>query len=90
VSKINYNIVVRPRRKTASIVIRSNNTVDVLVPPHMPVKHIKQFVLSKSKWIDKKLHFNKQVRLQNKPKEFITGEIFNFLGVPYQLNVTNE
>jgi predicted metal-dependent hydrolase len=89
-NEIDYNIVVRPRRKTASIIIRSNNTVDVLVPPHMPGKHIEQFVLSKSKWIDKKLHFNEQTRQQHKPKEFITGELFNFLGKPYRLNVTHE
>ena len=89
-SKADYNIVIRPRRKTASIIIRSNNTIDVLVPPHMPGKHIEQFVLSKSKWIDKKLHFNKQVRLQHKAKEMITGETFHFLGAPYQLNITHE
>lgn len=85
-----YNIVVRPRRKTASIVIRPNNDIDVLVPSYMPASHIERFVLSKRKWIDKKLHFNETIRLQHKPKEFITGEIFNFLGVPYQLNVTHE
>lgn len=89
-SKIDYNIVVRPRRKTASIVIRPNNAVDVLVPPSMPVKHIEQFVLSKSKWIDKKLYFNEQIRLQHKPKEFIADEMFHFLGQPYQLKVTHE
>jgi len=90
VSKIDYNIVVRPRRKTASIVIRPNNTVDVLVPSYMQGKHIEQFVLSKRKWIDKKLHFNEQIRLQYKPKVFITGETFYFLGAPYQLNITHE
>jgi predicted metal-dependent hydrolase len=71
-------------------VIRANNEIDVLVPPRMPGKYIEQFVLSKSKWIDKKLHFNEQIRLQHQPKKFIEGEIFHFLGTPCRLNVTHE
>jgi predicted metal-dependent hydrolase len=89
-TKIDYNIVIRPRRKTASIVIKVNNEIDVLVPSCMPAKHIEQFVLSKSKWIDKKLHFNEKIRLQHSPKEFVTGETFNFLGKLFQLKVTHE
>ena len=56
----------------------------------MPASHIERFVLSKSKWIDKKLHFNETIRLQHKAKEMIAGEIFNFLGKPYQLKITHE
>ncbi len=89
-TRIDYNIVVRPRRKTASIVIRANNEIDVLVPPRMPGKYIEQFVLSKRKWIDKKLYFNEQIRLQYQPKKFIEGEILHFLGTPCRLNITHK
>jgi len=89
-TRINYNIIVRPRRKTASIVIRPNNDVDVLVPSCMPVWHIERFVLSKSKWIEKKLHYNKNIRLHHQPREFVTGETCNFLGAPFKLKVLHK
>ncbi len=84
---INYAIIRRPKRKTASIVIRADNRVEVLAPSRMPTALIEQFVQDKRAWIDKKLHFNRAVRAEYIPKSFEAGESFQLLGTAYTLRL---
>jgi len=87
VEKINYTIIRRPKRKTASIVIRPDNRVEVLAPSRMSATMIAAFVQDKSAWIDKKLHFNRAVRAEYIPKTFQSGESFQLLGKSYALRL---
>jgi len=87
VDTINYAIIRRPKRKTASIVIRSDNRVEVLAPSRMPVALIARFVQDKSDWIHRKLHFNREIRAAYTPKQFCHGEQFHFLGKAYALRL---
>jgi len=84
---INYAIIRRPKRKTASIVIRADNRVEVLAPKRMPATVIAAFVQDKSAWIDKKLHFNRAVRAAYIPKTFVSDESFLLLGTSYALRL---
>lgn len=85
--KINYTIIRSPKRKTASIVIRADNRVEVLAPSHMPATLIDTFVQQKSAWIANKLHFNQEIRSTYIPKQFESGESFHLLGQPYTLHI---
>jgi len=85
VEKINYTIIRRPKRKTASIVIRPDNRVEVLAPSRMPTDIIATFVQDKSAWIHKKLHFNQEIRAAFIPKTFHQDEPFSLLGKSYSL-----
>jgi len=87
VASIEYSIIRRPRRKTVSIVIRSDNRIEVLAPEHLSAKRIAGFVQDKSGWIHKKLHFNREVRTTFVPKIFMQGESFHLLGKPYTLQL---
>ncbi len=84
---IEYTIRRRPKRKTASIVIRPDNRIEVLAPNRMPVELIAGFVQDKSAWIHRKLHFNREIRTAFVPKTFTPGEQFHLLGKPYTLHI---
>ncbi len=80
-----YNIIRSGKRKTVSIVIRTNNTIEVLAPSRAPTIVIDQFVRSKSAWIKRKLHFNREIRSNYKAKQFVAGELFQLLGTSLTL-----
>lgn len=84
---ISYNVIKRPRRKTACIVIRPGNDIDVLVPPYMTARQIERLVHDKAGWIHKKLHFNEHVRARPQPRKFREGETLIFAGAPLQLSI---
>ena len=75
-----YHIIRRPRRKTVGIVVRPNNDIEVLAPPHLPASRIEAFVQQKVGWIRKKLHFNEHLRASHQPRTFCDGEIFSLAG----------
>ncbi|MDQ6996032.1 MAG: SprT family zinc-dependent metalloprotease [Mariprofundus sp.] len=82
-----YTIIRRPKRKTASIVIRADNRVEVLAPSRMPSELIDRFVQEKSGWIQKKLYFNREVKAAYVAKTFLSGETFLMLGMTYSLQL---
>jgi len=82
-----YSIIRRPKRKTASIVVRADNRVEVLAPSDMPASLIDAFIRQKSAWIHQKLYFNNEIRAKYTPKTFQPGELFHLLGKAYALRV---
>jgi len=85
---LEYSITRSPKRKTVSIIIRSNNRVDVLAPTLMPAYLIHRFVGEKQSWIHKKLQFNQEIRSNYQPKSFTAGERFDLKGDSYRLETT--
>jgi predicted metal-dependent hydrolase len=83
----NYQVIRRPRRKTASITIKPDNTVTVVVPASVTDKQIVHFLQRKTPWIQNTLHFNLHSRPSYSPKEYVTGESFLYLGKKYRLKV---
>ena len=73
------------RKKTASIKIEQG-VVQVIVPKNLPQKEIDDLLKQKSDWIRKKLIIQQSVPV-SKPKEFVSGESFTYLGRNYRLKV---
>jgi len=86
-NNIDYSIIRRPKRKTASIVVRPDNRVEVLAPSRMPATIIDALIRQKSAWIRKKRHFNSEIRAGYIPKTFQAGELFHLLGKAYALRL---
>lgn len=84
-----YEVIRRPRRRTASISVRRDNAVVVIVPSRLPQRQIEQIVRSKAHWIQSKLRFNEAAREKHRPKEYISGESFAYLGRNYRLKVAD-
>jgi len=83
-----FEIVRRPGRKTASISVK-DNSVTVVVPKTLSDKRVEQFVRRKARWIREKLKYNLEVRKTYRPKEYVNGESFSYLGRNYRLKVVD-
>ncbi len=82
---IEYNIIRRARRKTASIIVKPDKTIQVVVPAFLRDTEIAALVSKKQRWINNKLaeiDENQKVFL---PYDYVEGEIYTFLGNDYQL-----
>jgi len=73
------------RRKTASIKVLQG-VVQVVVPKTLPQKEIDDLLKKKSDWIRQKVIIQQSVPV-SKPKEFVSGESFTYLGRNYRLKV---
>ena len=83
-----FEIVRRPGRKTASISVK-DNSVTVVVPKTLSDKRVEQFVRRKARWIREKLKYNLEVRKTYRPKEYVNGESFSYLGRNYRLKIVD-
>ena len=76
------------RRRTVSLEVREG-FVQIIVPNVLSEKEIENIIVKKTKWIRNKLLVHKSKPVY-KPKEFITGESFSYLGKNYRLKVINS
>ena len=77
--------VVRSNRRTAALHIVGNE-LQVRVPKQVRDKSIIEILQKKRSWIKGKVEKLKAVSLP-KPKEFVSGEAFSFLGQNYRLKI---
>ena len=73
------------RRKTAAIKVHEGK-VSVVVPKNLPESRIEELVARKTKWIHGKICLHKQT-VPSRPKEYVSGESFTYLGKNYRLKV---
>ena len=78
-------IVRTKRRKTASIKI-NKGLIQVIVPEQLSDMRVESLIKKRKAWILKKLHEQSKI-IQHKPKEYISGESFSYLGKNYRLKV---
>lgn len=79
--------VVRSRRKTAAIYVYPDGRVEVRAPRRATRAQIEAFVKAKEAWILKKQAQAEQHRLSTRPKQFVEGELFLYLGQSYPLSI---
>jgi len=84
-SKFEVEIKRTNRQKTASLKVNEGH-VQVIVPKLLSDKEIETLILKKTRWIKDKLRVQ-ELAPSYKPKEFISGESFSYLGKNYRLKV---
>ncbi|MDQ6960578.1 MAG: DUF45 domain-containing protein, partial [Mariprofundaceae bacterium] len=82
-----YEVIRRPGRRTASISVKPDNTVVIVAPSSLSRERVEQIVRSKTRWIRSRLRFNEEMRERHRPKEYVSGEAFSYLGRNYRLKV---
>ena len=85
--KINFTVT---RKNVKNINLRVNPNLEVLVSANdsVPLEFIKEFVLSKAKWIENRLDYYKKTQdIKQSEKEYVNGEAFRYLGRQYRLKV---
>ena len=85
-----YQVVRRPRRKTACISIAPDCSIRILVPPSYQQQQIEALVQQKSQWIQDKLAHFQALQAQQQTKSYCSGEHFSYLGRKYQLNIIEQ
>ena len=83
----NYQVIKRPRRKTASISVKPDCSVRILVPSTLSEQKIIQLVEHKSQWIQGKISHFQEIQGNQREKEYISGESFTYLGRNYRLKI---
>jgi predicted metal-dependent hydrolase len=72
------DIIRSPRRKTSAIKIQKGK-VFVMVPQRLSIAVIESLVTKKNRWIKEKLAAQNEI-IAIKPKTFVSGEAFSYLG----------
>lgn len=80
-----YEVVRNNRRKTASIKV-NDGKVQVIVPMDLSQDKIEGVLLQKRQWIREKIRLY-QDAMPSKPKEYVAGECFTYLGKNYKLKI---
>src|SRR4030067_2515590 len=77
--EIKIDKVIRSYRKTIALVITQDTALVIRAPFHTPFEYIRNLVDKKRFWINRK---QEEIRKRPllKPKEFVSGEGFLFLG----------
>jgi len=83
-----YKVMRRPNRKTAAVSVK-DSSVRVHVPQRTSDKRVEEIVRRKARWIREKLRYNREVRQSYRPKEYVSGEAFQYLGKNYRLKVVD-
>lgn len=82
---IPITVIRTDRRKTASIKVVEGD-VQVIVPSTLSDMGINDLIQKKSSWIRQKLQLQKLIK-PVRPKEFVSGESFSYLGKNYRLKL---
>jgi predicted metal-dependent hydrolase len=80
----------RKRRKTISLQISDKSELVIAAPHFTPISEINRFVQEKQNWISKAIQKHKETLIENKAKEYISGERFYYLGESFPLETFFE
>ena len=85
--KIKYHII-RKNVKNINLSVKPNLQVRVSANPSVPLECIREFVASKAQWIEGHLRkYEKTQHFRQEDKQYVTGELFRYLGKEYSLKV---
>ena len=82
---LSIEVVRTKRRKTASIKV-IDGSVQAIVPDQLSNSRIENIIRKRTAWIGRKLQEQSQA-VTPKPKEYVSGESFTYLGRNYRLKV---
>ena len=82
---LSIEVVRTKRKKTASIKV-IDGSVQVIVPDQLSNARVEEIIQTRTSWIRRKLREQSQA-VTHKPKEYVNGESFTYLGRNYRLKV---
>ena len=83
---IEVNQIIRSKRKTLALIIKSDGSLIVRVPLRTPERTIKEFIEKNANWVHKK-QAEALAALPPAPKQYTPGELFMYLGNAYPLEI---
>ena len=87
---IKIDKIIRTRRRTFALEIKSDASLIVRAPEHASYETIQKIVYKKRFWISEKQKLAKEKYKKTDQKEFVNGEGFLYLGNIYKLFITDK
>jgi len=87
---IKIDQLIRSRRKTIALIVQLDGRLAVRAPLRATKRQILDFVERKSAWIRSKQELALKSSSITKPKEYVSGESFWFLGQTYRLQIVEN
>lgn len=84
-SEIFYTIIRKAHRKTASIIVQPDKTVQIVAPPYLDEQEINEIIAKKKDWILCKLEELDKCELAIVEHTYEDGDTFLFMGNPLLL-----
>jgi len=85
-----FAVQVSPRRRTVGITVDRDGSLLLHMPEGTPWERVESWVRSKRHWVRDKLADKDVLLSRQPPREFVSGEGFDYLGRRYRLKVTDE
>ena len=82
--------IIRSKRKTIALIIESDGRLVVRAPKRVSDREIKRLVTQKEKWIREKQCEVQKNYTPIKPKSYVDGETFWYLGKNYPLKIVDD
>ena len=82
--------IILTKRKSIALIIEPDGRLVVRAPMHVSEADIKHLVKQKERWIREKQKQVKDKSLQSKPKVYMDGEEFLYLGKSYKLKIVAD
>lgn len=82
--------IIRSKRKTIALIVTSDAQLIVRAPDKTPDEYIEWLIQKKKEWINNKLSLIKRQKEIHKPKRFVDGEGFLYLGKWYKLKIDHS
>jgi predicted metal-dependent hydrolase len=86
---IEVNQIIRSARKTLALIVKPDGSLIVRAPLRISEKVIREFVEKNRRWIETK-QAKALATLPSPPRQYVPGERFLYLGVPYPLVIVKE
>jgi predicted metal-dependent hydrolase len=83
---IEVNQIIRSKRKTLALIVKPDGTLVVRAPLRTAEKSIWEFMENHTEWIEKK-RAEALAALPLAPRQYVSGEIFMYLGQSYPLEI---
>ena len=82
--------IIRTKRKSIALIVQRDGSLTVRAPLRASEKEINRIVEKKAEWIKAKQKLVKSVYPVAKPKEFVNGEGFWYLGKIHRLSIVDD
>ncbi len=82
--------LIRSRRRSIALEVRHDGTLVVRAPHFLPDAQIREFISKRRAWIDNVYNRTREKLQLFKPKQFVNGEKFLYLGNEYTLHITQD
>lgn len=90
VDGLRFTVRVSTRRRTVGITVDRDGTLLLHVPEDAEWERVQEWARGKRHWVRDKLAGKDLLLSRQSPREFVSGEGFDYLGRRYRLRVTGE